>query len=48
MKRWRILTLAWLAVVSLLVGLCWQEAGAAVNLPQHVAFWGRADRKSVV
>jgi len=28
MKRWRIVTLAWLAVAFLLIGLCGQEPGA--------------------
>jgi len=38
MKRWRIVTLAWLAVAFLLIGLCGQEPGAGVNLPHPVAF----------
>jgi hypothetical protein len=38
MKRWRIVTLAWLAVAFLLIGLCGQEPGADVNLPHPVAF----------
>lgn len=38
MKRWRIVTLAWLAVAFLLIGLCGPEPGAGVNLPHPVAF----------
>jgi hypothetical protein len=38
MKRWRIVTLAWLAVAFFLIGLCGQEPGAGVNLPHPVAF----------
>lgn len=38
MKRWRIVTLAWLAVAFLLIGLCGPEPGAGVNLPHPVVF----------
>ena len=38
MKRWPIVTLAWLAVAFLMIGLCGQEPGVGVNLPPSVAF----------
>ena len=38
MKRWPMVTLAWLTVAFLLISLCAQEPGAGLNLPHPVTF----------